>query len=166
MVGVSAPVLEPEVESHPDGFSVRFGAVLYRLIPKPPFTGRLHVVLKASHGQHTSTDVVNLYSDMTRQETVRWRAYSPGMVDSGLRSRFDVLEREAILALDRLTLRDGFHARGESGLVLLLERLADARHAAFTVPGPSSVQPRESISDADLSLWEMALESARAHFNL
>jgi DNA primase catalytic core len=67
--GVSA--IMPQVETVDLGFIVHFGAVVYRVTPRAPFTGRLSALVRGTHGELTSAEQVNFYSDRNRTQWVR-----------------------------------------------------------------------------------------------
>lgn len=63
--------LIPDVETVDHGFIVRYGAVVYRVTPRPPFTGRLSALVRGTHGDASSFQTVNFYSDRNRAQWVR-----------------------------------------------------------------------------------------------
>jgi hypothetical protein len=53
-------------EGTDDGFIVSFGAVRYRVTPKPPFRGKLCVNIRPTNGEKTLVDTIDLFTHRSR----------------------------------------------------------------------------------------------------
>ncbi len=86
------PARKPySVEKTGDGFTVSFGGVDYRVTPRGPFTGRLHVTLRAQSGQLRHIDTLNLYSDKNRTAVIRKLRERLGLAEETLEKHLAVL---------------------------------------------------------------------------
>lgn len=89
---LSVPAKQPySVEITGDGFTVSFGGVEYRVTPRGPFTGRLHVTLRAQSGQLRHIDTLNLYSDKNRTGVIRKLRERLGLAEETLEKHLAVL---------------------------------------------------------------------------
>ncbi len=79
------------VEKTGDGLTVSFGGVEYRVTPRGPFTGRLHVTLRAESGQLRHIDTLNLYSDKNRTAVIRKLRERLGLAEETLEKHLAVL---------------------------------------------------------------------------
>lgn len=66
----TAPTRETRREDTGDGFMLRFDDLLYRVTPRPPFTGRLRVTVKVARGSAAFLDTFDLYSHRARTGAV------------------------------------------------------------------------------------------------
>jgi hypothetical protein len=58
------------IEVTDDGFAVQFGDVAYRVAPRPPFGGRLRVMLRVVRRTNRFLDTIDLYSHRARSTAV------------------------------------------------------------------------------------------------